>query len=204
MSYRERRSVECQKLFSGFCPEISSKCRNKEKVLQVVLLASQGFYSAEIAEKLDCTPKSIQKLFRYYNLPVLHNFSPPLLEERQGWKGGMKVVKDYEYQKTPNHPNKSKHGGYVAVHRLVIEQHLGRFLTRVEVVDHIDGDTRNNKIENLRVFANNAEHLRVTLKGRCPNWTEEGKEKIIIAVKAARRKEAANHPRSRNDAGQYI
>lgn len=43
--------------------------------------------------------------------------------------------------------------GYVMEHRLVMEKHLGRFLTPEEVVHHVDEDGGNNAIENLRVMS---------------------------------------------------
>lgn len=45
-------------------------------------------------------------------------------------------------------------------HRVVAEQKLGRPLRKGEVVHHIDGDKRNNKPENLMVFASQAEHAK--------------------------------------------
>ena len=51
---------------------------------------------------------------------------------------------------------------------------LKRPLQAGEVVDHIDGDLRNNHPDNLRVFSSNAEHLKETLKGKRPNWTPAG------------------------------
>ena len=42
-------------------------------------------------------------------------------------------------------------------HRLVIEKHLGRFLSPDEVVHHIDHDGHNNDINNLVVLSK-AEH----------------------------------------------
>ena len=39
-------------------------------------------------------------------------------------------------------------GRRVLEHRFVVERHLGRKLTRSEVVHHIDGDRTNNAIEN--------------------------------------------------------
>ncbi len=45
-------------------------------------------------------------------------------------------------------------------HRVVAEQILGRALRKGEVVHHIDGNVRNNKPENLRIFASQAEHAK--------------------------------------------
>jgi hypothetical protein len=38
-------------------------------------------------------------------------------------------------------------------HRYIMEQHLGRKLNRDEVVHHKNGDTRDNRIENLEVMS---------------------------------------------------
>ena len=68
----------------------------------------------------------------------------------------------------PEHPQANRHG-YVREHRFLMEQKLGRYLTRKEVVDHIDGDPSNNDLANLRLFASNGEHLQATLTGvPCP------------------------------------
>jgi len=51
-------------------------------------------------------------------------------------------------------------GKEVRQHRLVMEQHLGRKLTKLEVVHHIDNDKLNNNIDNLKLYATTAEHTR--------------------------------------------
>lgn len=186
MDYREQRRKDCLELFAGFQPDFS-KCRNKEQAQRILELASQGLFSEEIAALLETTPKAIQKFYRRYGFPSLQNFSPPRREQRHGWKGGLKEVKGYLYARTPGHPRASKHGNYVAVHRLVMEQTLGRHLLPTEVVDHIDGDTRNNAPENLRVFQSNAEHLAETLRGRCPKWSEDGRRRLDHARRQRRR-----------------
>lgn len=182
MEHRQRHRLACQKAFEGFYPNLNG-CRNPQEVLHVAALAAEGLFSFEIAEKIGKTPKAIQKIFRRYNFPRLHNIEPPRLQERIGWKGGLKLAKGYEYLRSPGHPHGTKHGCYVAVHRLVMEKKLGRYLLPTEVVDHIDGDIRNNNPDNLRLFQSNGEHLRVTLAGRCPKWSEDGKRRISDAVK---------------------
>lgn len=79
-------------------------------------------------------------------------------EKHPLWRGG-KRPNDEGYIRliAKNHPL-ANCDGYVMEHRLVMEKKLGRYLTRDEVVHHIDGDRANNAAENLAVFANAAEH----------------------------------------------
>lgn len=42
-------------------------------------------------------------------------------------------------------------GGYVREHRLIFSRYIGRPLTRSETVHHINGDTLDNRIENLQL-----------------------------------------------------
>lgn len=81
------------------------------------------------------------------------------------WRGGRKVRKDgYVLVIAPegyHNPISSGKGktGYVLEHRLVMEQHLGRYLEPHEVIHHIDGDPTNNNIENLQLFSSQQEHI---------------------------------------------
>jgi hypothetical protein len=59
-----------------------------------------------------------------------------------------------------------------------MEAELGCYLTREEVVHHIDGDPANNDPDNLELFDDNPIHLAATLKGKSPNHSEEGKERM--------------------------
>lgn len=58
---------------------------------------------------------------------------------------------DYQYALVPEHPKSTKNG-YVLLHRIVMENHLGRVLNENEVVHHKDGNKKNNVVENLEVM----------------------------------------------------
>lgn len=56
---------------------------------------------------------------------------------------------------------KVRHDGrYVFEHRLIAARSLGRNLNASEVVHHVNGDTLDNRPENLRVMPSQAEHAR--------------------------------------------
>jgi uncharacterized protein YerC len=50
-----------------------------------------------------------------------------------------------------------KNGNLKKLHRIITEQHIGRKLTYNEVVHHINGDTLDNRLENLQLMSR-AEH----------------------------------------------
>jgi hypothetical protein len=82
------------------------------------------------------------------------------------WKGGVRINNaGYRMIKMPSHPGADGHG-YVNEHRLVVEQHLGRFLSDEEVVHHKNHCRTDNRIENLHLCANASEHARIHAEER--------------------------------------
>lgn len=61
-------------------------------------------------------------------------------------------VSGYYYLYKPEHPNAIKGKRYIAEHRHVLEQKIGRYLLSNEIAHHIDGNKQNNKPENLEVL----------------------------------------------------
>lgn len=75
------------------------------------------------------------------------------------WKISHTVEKgDYDYAVVPDHPDATERG-YVLHHRVIMENHLDRRLKEDEVVHHINEDTKDNRIENLKVISD-SEHRR--------------------------------------------
>lgn len=94
------------------------------------------------------------------------------------WKGGRFTTKrdGYVHVYVPNHPF-ARHsgkggGGYVLEHRLVMEKIVGRYLNPDEDVNHINGDKKDNRPENLRLVRHHAHYE----EHKCPRcefefWT---------------------------------
>ena len=120
----------------------------------------------------------VSKLCKKHKIPMPRG-GPRSGSLHKGWKGGRIVNKDgYVEIYSPGHPNAKKHTHYILEHRLVMEEQLGRFLLKTEVVHHKNDVKTDNRPENLEVFESNAKHLAETLKGKIPQWSEEGKMRM--------------------------
>jgi hypothetical protein len=91
---------------------------------------------------------------------------------RPGTRGFVVSPKGYIHLYRPTHPMAMR-TGYVAEHRLVMAEALGRNLLSTEVVDHINGIKNDNRPENLRVLTKKA-HDAMSNRGRvrmatCPD-----------------------------------
>ena len=67
------------------------------------------------------------------------------------WKGGFKTRPD-------GYIRESSTDRYV--HRIVMEEHLGRKLLTEEHIHHINGNPKNNSIENL-ILVSNSQHRKI-------------------------------------------
>lgn len=143
-----------------------------KRLIEVELLTQH-----KAAELLGCSRAHIGRMCKRLGLRTQRT-GPQAGAKHTGWKGGRRLIGNYWYVYAPLHPNRTKRK-LVAEHRLLCEARLGRYLTRLEAVHHMNGNPQDNRIENLVVFPSNADHLRHELTGKCPNWTPEGWASIL-------------------------
>lgn len=87
------------------------------------------------------------------------------MEKNPAWKGGRTIRSGYPAIRVYKHPygcsdHNKKYGRYVLEHRLIMENHLKRYLKPTELVHHIDGNRFNNSIDNL-VITNRKSHPKI-------------------------------------------
>jgi hypothetical protein len=92
-----------------------------------------------------------------------------VLEKNTMWNGGKTTnLKGYILIKRPEHPRANNHG-YIFEHIFVMEEYLGRYITKAEAVHHINKNVKDNRIENLMVMSF-SEHSRFHRIG----WRKNG------------------------------
>jgi len=150
-----------------------------------VLIEVQDLSQRETGRILNCRVDTIRRRCREWGIQTARS-GPKPGPRHPNWKGGNRVKKGYRYIWKPDHPHSTKQG-LVAEHRLIVESQIGRFLKPTEVVHHVNADPLDNRPENLEIFDSNADHLRAELRGRVPNWTDDGRRKCQEALERGRR-----------------
>jgi len=145
---------------------------------KAVDLYQSGKSITVIATLMHTCPRYVSKIIKNRGIPLRSNSEVLSGNKNPAWKGGRKLVGGYWYRYCPNHPNATQ-SACVLEHRLVMEGILGRILDKSEVVHHKNGDTLDNRPENLEVFVSNGAHLAVSLEGKCPKWSKKGKATIL-------------------------
>jgi hypothetical protein len=80
-------------------------------------------------------------------------------EKSYAWRGGITFRGGYCYVLKPSHPF-AKKNRYIKRCILNAEKALGRFLTKEEVIHHINEVRSDDSLSNLYLFPNSSEHKR--------------------------------------------
>jgi len=112
-------------------------------------------------------------------------------EQNHRWIGGKIGSKGYIKVRCEGHPRASKLGHYVLEHDLIMEQYIGRYLVKGEVVHHINRIRSDNRLENLEL----------TLKGK--HIGGHNQERIWKPESLQKKKDYAAIAK-RNDLGRFV
>ena len=119
----------------------------------------------QIAHKLNVTQMAIRKYFKKYNIPFKEKKDTYLRGAKApNWNGGRHMHNGYIEIYAPKHPHKNKRN-CIYEHQKVMEDYLGRYLEKGEVVHHKDLCKTNNNIENLQLLTM-SEHSKLHAKLR--------------------------------------
>ncbi len=152
--YRFKKGNKFGKGFKKGC-KLSAESRQKiSEKLKGRKLTKEHKKKLSEAQKefIKNNPLALQIRFQEGNIPWNKNKKLPQFSgiKSPSWKGGTISREGYRSVYQPNHPFSSNRK-YVQEHRLVMEQMLGRYLTKNEVVHHINGIRYDNRPENLKL-----------------------------------------------------
>jgi len=102
--------------------------------------------SVQISEMCGATRQSVCRRLRAMDIEIRNVF---IGDKHPNWKGG-RVNKGGGYKGLwiPSHPRADKKG-YVYEHIIVMENSLGKPIEAGSVIHHINGDKKDNRMENL-------------------------------------------------------
>jgi len=127
-----------------------SKIHDKEFTDKVIRMYKSGISQERIAEQLSSSQKTISSLLKFNGIycGVKSGANHP------NWKGGRYITNGYvsvSITKDSPYSSMAIANGHILEHRLMMAQHLKRPLESHETVHHINGDTQDNRIENLQL-----------------------------------------------------
>jgi len=92
-------------------------------------------------------------------------------ERHWNWKGDTSISKGYKFILKPNHP-RANTNGYVRESVIIMEEAMGRYIKDDECVHHINKNTLDNRLNNLKLMTK-SEHAKLHGKeGNCGQFKQ--------------------------------
>lgn len=115
----------------------------------------EGLSQTAIALRFDTAQIVVSRVLRSAGIKPVARHPRPRGEQHGSWKGGRSThgAGYVLVSVDPNDPLAAmrNRSGYVAEHRLVMARALGRPLSSNETVHHLNGDRKDNRLENLQL-----------------------------------------------------
>ena len=140
---------------------------------EMVSMSQSGISATRIGQIMGKYTTSITRVLKRHGLRMPSGKG----EEHSNWQGGRGKKAGYWTVYNPTHP-RAMNIGRVWEHILVVEEHIGRPVTKSEPIHHIDFNGLNNDISNLYLCASNSEHRRLHIS--LQDVTREAIERGII------------------------
>ncbi len=147
---------------------------SEDEIAKLKKMHAEGFPQRCIWEALGISNRRYHQYRRELQLPPRPG--KPLGDKSPSWKGGRRKHGKYWMLFLPDHPHASKAWGYIYEHRIVMERHLGRVLEPHEIVHHKNGDSSDNRLENLELTDQSA------------HMSEHSKERWLAMSEADRKR----------------